>query len=78
MQSMCSSKVSYNPTQINKEYLGKLIVPIRKIVTDIKGQLSVVPACKKDKYFQIFTEKDTKFVQVYSMSTKSDALINLN
>ena len=77
--------MSYNQTQMTKVHRGnfvrKAIVPvedaIRKIVTDIKGPFSV-PAYNKDKYFQIFTEKDTKFMHVYSMPTKSDALVNLN
>ena len=50
---------------------------IRKIVIAIKGPFSV-PAYNKDKYFQIFSEKETKFLHVYSMPTKSDALLNLN
>ena len=80
-----SSRMSYNRGQMSKihrgNFVGKPIVPIentiRKIVTDIKGPFSV-PGYNKDKYFQIFTEKDTKFMHVYSMPSKSDALSNLN
>ena len=47
--------------------VGKAIVPlentIRKIVQTIKDR-SQFQLINKDKYFQIFTEKDTKFMHV--------------
>ena len=37
-----------------------------------------VRAYNNDKYFQIFTKNDTKFMHAYSMCTESNALINMN
>ena len=61
-------------------FVGKSIVPlkciIRKMVTDIKGPFSIT-GYNKDKYIQLFTENDTKFMYGYSMSNKSGAEKNL-
>ena len=46
-------------------------------MTDIKGPMSV-DGIHREKYFQIFVEKDTKFVYTFCMESKSDAIYNLS
>ncbi|CAM9512630.1 unnamed protein product, partial [Ectocarpus fasciculatus] len=49
---------------------------VRRVVTDLKGPIGV-SGVRKENYFQLFTEEDTKYRVCKLMGAKSEALANL-